>query len=70
MTLSKLIDPETLSCSFCQVDGFLDHEELMEHKEEEHAYELHDQNCSEFDVVTVEKGLKKCGNCFVEWSEE
>ena len=62
--VQSLLDQETLSCNFCQEDGFLDHEELADHKEEEHPLELHDQNCSEGDV-TDEGGLRTCKNCGV-----
>ena len=68
MTLSHLEEPVYLACKFCTLQDFICEEELADHMEEEHAYELHDKNCSEFDVVE-EGGVRRCGNCFVEWSE-
>ena len=57
------------TCSFCLADDFLDRRELTEHQEEEHPYELHDKNCSVYDVK-YESRLGVCQNCGVEFSED
>ena len=67
------LDKISLVCEFCKQDDFVDREELVEHQEEEHEYEMalnyHDQNCCYFDM-TYSGGLGKCKNCGFESSKD
>lgn len=68
--MSGVQEPEFLRCSFCPSDDLLNEEELREHEESEHSYELHDRDCGDGDVHTVTFGLKRCNLCGAEWSKD